>query len=94
MRGIGEEREEGGRKGRERTRPPCYRCIRAKPYSLPFPLPLPPRHLPFAIPFPLSARTRAPATLLRAEPFRDRTLQDFSQWCSSNPASAGPFCHI
>lgn len=54
MRGI----SGGGEKGQkgERTGPPCYRCIRAKPYSLPFPLPFPPSPFPVAIPFPLSVR--------------------------------------
>lgn len=87
IRGGGEKGVGGG----ERTGPPCYRCIRAKPYSLPFPFPLPPRD---STPLfhSLFRFEPAPATLLCTESFRDHTLQILSQWCSSNPTSAGPFC--
>jgi len=71
MRGI-RGGDEKGKEG-ERTGPPCYRCIRAKPYSLPFPLPLLPRHSPPLF-HSLFRFEPAPATLLCTESFRDHTL--------------------
>lgn len=91
---MGEKRERARdrERERERTGPSCYRCIRVKPYSLFLFLflflPLVLFHSPFRYRQP-------PATLLCAEPFRDRiAIGPPAQWCSGNPASAGPFLAV